>query len=94
MYYTWQGAQIGGAMSQRWLAEVVSSSDVAIYELRMHLAIVRSQEMSGFWQRVENGLLNIVGSSDRTGGDKPKWLDGAQDKPKWLDGAQIRITLS
>jgi hypothetical protein len=52
-------------MSQRWLAEVVSSSDLAIYELRMLLAIVRSQEMSGYWQRVEIGLLNIVWSSDK-----------------------------
>ncbi len=68
-------------MSQMWLAEVVSSSDLAIYELRMPL--VRSQEISGYWQRVENGLLNIVGSSDMTG-----------DEPKWLDGAQIRIALS
>jgi hypothetical protein len=50
-------------MSQIWLAEVVSSSDVAIYELRMPLAIVRSQEMSGYWQRVENGVLNIVVTS-------------------------------
>jgi len=31
----------------------------------MPMATVRSQEMSGYWQRVEIGLLNIVWSSDK-----------------------------
>ncbi len=45
----------------RWLAEVVCSSDVAIYEL--------------LGKRVGNCLLYIVRSSDMAD-DEQKWLDG------------------
>jgi hypothetical protein len=47
--------------------------------------------MSGYWQRVENGLLYIVRSSDMTG-DEPKWLDG-HVRSSDTDGFELRMTI-
>jgi hypothetical protein len=43
---------------------LVSTSDMAISELRSAGWIRYGYEMSGYWLRVENGLLYIVRSSD------------------------------
>jgi hypothetical protein len=75
------------------IAEVVSSSDVAIYKIRNGLLdMVRSKEISFYWKRVENGLLYILKSSAMSS-DGPKWLDERsgelgnvwlRDKDSWL----------